>query len=180
MRFQVQIAFAALLATLPAAPLSTQERDGPAGPTRAELRRQQEMARRVPVTIALVDELPAPDSVPTVILRRANTSPHDVILLRRNDANGGQLAAAVLHLLVLRDRSGDTARVNATYRLPAARQAPRAWQRTEEVRTGRVVARLRRAEPSEVPGVGRVRATEIYLPSAAMRDEARRAARPGL
>src|SRR5690349_15185752 len=38
-----------------------------AGPSIDRLRREQEMARRVPVTIALSDQLPAPDSVPALI-----------------------------------------------------------------------------------------------------------------
>ena len=146
----------------------------PDGPTIAELRRRQEMERRVPVTVALVDVLPAPDSVPVLILRRPDLSPHDVILLRRSTADGRQLAAAVLHLMLLRERAGDTASVSGTFRLPAARRGPRAWERSEEVRTTRVIARLRSTRTREVPGVGLARATEVHLPSRAMRDAARR------
>lgn len=149
----------------------------PGGPTTQALAREREMARRVPVTVALVAALPAPDSVPAVILRRRDVSPHDVILLRRDRADGARLAAAVLHLLVLRDRTGDTASVSSTVRLPTARTSPRAWERTEQVRTARVVGRLRQAVPRNVPGVGTVPATEIYLPSRRMREEARKAAR---
>jgi hypothetical protein len=46
----------------------------PGGPTTQALAREREMARRVPVTVALVAALPAPDSVPAVILRRRDVS----------------------------------------------------------------------------------------------------------
>ena len=165
---------AALAAALHSSPVQGQEGPAAGGPTIAELRKREEMARRVPVTVALVDVLPAPDSVPAVILRRAQDSPRDVILLRRHAASGAHLAAAVLHLMIVRERSGDTSAVNTTYRLPTARRGPRAWENTEQLRTQAVVARLRRVEPREVAGVGIVPATEIYLPSQAMREAARR------
>lgn len=151
-----------------------------AGPTLAELRRQQEMARRVPVTVALVDQLPAgTGDVPAVVLRRVSTSPHDVILLRRSDATGAQLSGAILHLMILRERNGDTATANGIFRLPTAARGPKAWEHTEQVQTGRIVAQLRTAGLQDVPGVGRVRARAVYLPSKAMRDAARRRGRTG-
>lgn len=151
--------------------------DRPAGPTRAALQRQLEIARRVPVTIALVDQLPAGSGdAPAVLLRRTRTSPHDVLLLRRDQASGSALAAAVLHLLIVRERTGDTARADGVFRMPTAR-GTRIWERTEQVRAGRIVAHLRHAEPRDIPAVGRVPAKEIYLPSSAMRDAARQHAR---
>lgn len=141
-----------------------------AGPTLTELRRQHEVARRVPVTIALSDQLDAPDSVPALIFRRGATAPHDVILLRRR-ATPGQLAAAVLRLMVIRDRMGDTARTAAAFRLPNSHRMPRGGT---ELQAGRTLARLRGLPPQDVPGVGRVPAVEVYLPSRAMREEARR------
>jgi hypothetical protein len=143
------------------------------GPTLNRVHREEEMARRVPVTIALVSQLPAPDSVPVVILRRASTAPRDVILLRRDAATAGQLASAVLHLMVLRDRMGDTARVDAAFRLPTAYRAPMPWRQTEEVQATRTLGRLRRSEAQDVPGVGRVAAVQVYLPSRSMREYAR-------
>ena len=148
------------------------------GPTIAELRRQEEMARRIPVTIALVDQLPAgTGNAPAVVLRRAKPAPFDVILLRRSDASGTQLAGAIFHLMIMRDRSGDTATADAMFRLPTATRGPKAWEQTEQVQTGRIVAQLRSAEVQDVPGVGRVRAKAVYLPSKAMRDNARRRGR---
>src|SRR5215212_4965901 len=83
-----------------------------AGPTRDAAHIDAEKARRVPVTVVLVSTLDAPDSIPAMILRRTSTDPRDVILLRRDRANGEQLAAAVLRLMIIRDRTGDTASVN--------------------------------------------------------------------
>jgi hypothetical protein len=143
------------------------------GPTLDQLRRQQEIARRVPVTIALSDQLPAADSVSAVILRRGATAPRDVILIRPR-ATPGQLAAAVLRLMIIRDRMGDTARTDAAFRLPNAHRMPKGAAQREELQAGRTLARLRGAPPQDVPGVGRVPALEVYLPSRAMREEARR------
>lgn len=155
-----------------------QTESAPAGPTRRALRHQLEVARRVPVTIALVDQFPArTGNVPGVILRRTGTTPHDVILLRNADATGAQLAGAILHLMVVRERGGDSARVAGTFRLPTASRGPRAWERTELVHAERIVGRLRHAAVQDIPGVGRVRATEIYLPSRSMRVAARQQAR---
>ncbi|HEX8830312.1 MAG TPA: hypothetical protein VF705_04055, partial [Longimicrobium sp.] len=144
-----------------------------AGPTMDQLRRQQEVARRVPVTIALWDQLPAPDSVPAVILRRGTAAPRDVIALRRR-ATPGQLAAAVMRLMVIRDRMGDTAHADVLFRLPNAHGMPKGKGRREELQAGRTLARLRAAPAQVVSGVGRVPALEVYLPSRAMREEARR------
>ncbi len=143
------------------------------GPTMDQFRRQQEVTRRVPVTIALWDQLPAPDSVPAVILRRGTSAPRDVILLRHR-ATPGQLAAAVMRLMIIRDRMGDTARADAAFRLPNAHRMPKGKGQREVLQAGRTLARLRGSQPQDVPGVGRVPAVEVYLPSRAMREEARR------
>ena len=100
-----------------------------------------------------------------------------MILLRRTDANGVQLAGAIFHLMLLRERMGDTATANGVFRMPTAQRGPRAWEHTEQVRTGRIVAQLRRAELREIPGVGRVQAYEVFLPSKSMREAARQSGR---
>ena len=134
-----------------------------------------ERLRRVSVTIVLVDTLPTGNDLPAAILRRKDRSPRDVILLRRDGATGAHLSAAIFQLMIMRDRAGDTASSNAMFRLPRAKGSPKAWERTEQVRADRALARLRRSSPREIPGVGRVRAIDLYLPSRAMRDDARRA-----
>jgi hypothetical protein len=121
---------------------------------------------RVPVTIALVERL-ADANAATMILRRADIAPYDVILLRSN-ASGKELSKAVLDLLAIRGIAGDTARSTATVRIRPQ------WNTVG--RTGpelpwahRVVADLQRAEPRSIPGIGTVRAVEIWLPPARRR-----------
>ncbi len=135
-------------------------------PLSAQAAKQQEIARRVPVTVALTNQMPYRDA-PAVILRRATAVPHDVILLRRNGASGAQLSAAVFQLLVLRERDGDTASTDGVYRVIAP-QGPAAWRGSEERTAGRTVSRLFSAPAREISGVGIVAATELYLPSRQM------------
>jgi len=111
---------------------------------------------RVAVTVALVDQLP--DSV--VILRRRNVEPLDVILLQ-SAADARQLSSAVYDLLTVRQVSGDTADAPSRMRVRARqRTTPRPvlpW-------AARVMAHLRQAEPRQIPGIGTVRAVQIWLP----------------
>ena len=122
---------------------------------------QQAERGRVPVTIALVDALPRPDA-PFLILRRVETTPHDVIVLPPG-ADAAHLSEAVYSLLVARQQGGDRAARAATLRLRPRTQAPRqgrpvlAW-------APRVLADLHVAQPQRVPGVGSVRAVEVWLP----------------
>ncbi|SOD03031.1 hypothetical protein SAMN05216486_10748 [bacterium JGI 053] len=123
---------------------------------------QQAAARqptRVPVTLVLVDQLPASDGAFRVERRRVE--PRDVILLR-SDASRDQLADAIRTLLAIRQMDGDSAsRLGAMRMRPhqthAGPHRPFPW-------SGRVLADLRRAEPQDVAGVGRVRAVRIWLP----------------
>lgn len=115
---------------------------------------------RVPVTIALVEQLPHPDA-PFVILRRVDEAEHDVILLPA-DADAQQLSLAVQALLTARSVAGDTAESPATIRVRprsgdagAHRQFP--W-------IARVHGDLRRAAHRQIPGVGSARAVVIWLP----------------
>ncbi len=115
---------------------------------------------RVPVTIALVERLPQPDA-PFVILRNAETAPHDVILLPA-DADARQLSIAVQALLTARAVGGDTAATTATLRVrPRGRPSNTHRQFPWVVR---VLADLRRTTLRSVPGVGIARAVVIWLP----------------
>lgn len=102
--------------------------------------------------------------------------PQDVLVLRSAAANGERLAAAVLNLVAIRHRTGDTAGV---FRMREDR-VPRGRLKREVLTAGRVVARLRATAPSAVPGVGQTRATEIYLPSRGMRDQLKASGRFGI
>jgi hypothetical protein len=115
---------------------------------------------RVPVTIALVEELPYAGA-PFVILRRVNEVEHDVILLPA-DADAQQLSLAVQALLTARSVAGDTAESPATIRVRprsgeagAHRQFP--W-------IARVHGDLQRAAHRPIRGVGNARAVVIWLP----------------
>lgn len=120
---------------------------------------------RVPVTVALVDSLPM-DDPGYRILRRAGGTPRDVILLR-SAADGAIFSEAVRSLAVIRAVTGDTADASAFVRAhPSAGEPARTrvlpWAE-------RVLNDLRSANPRVVPGVGRVRAVEFWLPAQSSR-----------
>jgi hypothetical protein len=135
----------------------------------AQTRRDVESARRVPVTVALVDSLPG-SGVEALILRRPDVQPHDVILLRSASADGTALATAALQLLLIRDRTGDVPTAASTFRIREGSRGSRALER-EIFSATRIVDRLRTKQPRPVPGLPAVRATDIYLPSQVMRNE---------
>jgi hypothetical protein len=114
---------------------------------------------RVPVTIALVEQLPHPDA-PFVILRRVNEAEHDVILLPA-DADARQLSLAVQALLTARSVAGDTADSPATIRV-RPRSGARAHRPVPWI--ARVHGDLQRAAHRPIRGVGNARAVVIWLP----------------
>jgi hypothetical protein len=129
----------------------------------------REIARRVPVTVVLADSFPYSGAT-AAIVRRPRTQPHDVILLSPS-SSGAALAAAVMQLLIIRERDGDVPVAPSLFRV---REGARAGHLLEpEMATAiSIVDRLRTKPKRSLPGVtGRVRTTEIYLPSRAMRDE---------
>lgn len=114
---------------------------------------------RVPLTVALVSELPRPGAA-YEIQRRTTGSDRDVVLLL-NSATPEQLSDAVRGMLTARQAGGDTATEAGTFRVRPHDGAARAalpW-------ANRVLADLRAAHVRDVPGVGRVRAVRIWLPS---------------
>jgi len=121
---------------------------------------ERRVSRRVPVTVALVTEMPQPGA-PFLVQRRPGVTPHDVILLP-DSVTASQLSEAVRVLLLARERGGDTAGTAVTLRLRPHQAHPGPpltfpWAH-------RVIADLRRAERRTVPAVGNVRAVEIWLP----------------
>jgi hypothetical protein len=115
---------------------------------------------RVPVTIALVEELPHPGA-PFVILRRVGGADHDVILLPA-DASVEQLSLAVQALLTARSAAGDTAERPATIRVRPRSGDTRPHRQFPWI--ARVHGDLRRAASRPVQGVGNARAVVIWLP----------------
>jgi hypothetical protein len=129
--------------------------------------RQREIARRVAVTIVLVDSLPVANAR-AVIVRRLNVRPHDVIVLQSSSATGGELAGAIADLLAIREKLGDTAAVDGVFRVSSL-GGPTAWEKTEQRTLDAIVARLRVASPQPIDGFGVVPAAEVYLAGREMR-----------
>ena len=121
---------------------------------------QQIMPARVPVTLVMVNELPAADGA--FRIERRTAQPGDVIFVRA-DATKDQLSDAVRSLLVVRQVAGDIPTQAATMRM-RPRQTHAAFTRREFPWMPRVLADLRRAEPRDVPGLGHARALQIWLP----------------
>jgi hypothetical protein len=112
---------------------------------------------RMPVMVALVERLPYPDA-PFLILRQATGG--DYILLPA-DADAALLTDAVNALLLARQQGGDRATADAVLRMRAPERVrgarPLPW-------IARVLADLRNAPRSAVPGVGLASAVRIWLP----------------
>ena len=117
---------------------------------------------RVPVTIALVDELPAP-GVGAVIVRNATQPPRgDIILMTPNSASARQLSAALATLLITWEADGRSPHRDATIKV-VNRRGPAAWFDTEERRAESVVRRLRRAPARRVGPLGQVPAVSVQV-----------------
>ena len=137
----------------------------------AEARKWAAIAKRVPVTLILVDSLDAPSNIPALLIRApARGAPGDTIVLR-GSATAADLSAAVLHLMIMRDRAGDTAATSATFRVPASNGAARLGGMPN---ANVVLERLKASTPQPSARHGSIRTREIYLPGKAMRDAARR------
>jgi hypothetical protein len=116
---------------------------------------------RVPVTIIQVERVEQ-GSAPFVVQRRRDVAPHDVILLRAG-ANPSELSDAIRTLLMVRAANVDMPLASGSFRArPQGGQqqrlrAPLPW-------VGRVLSDLHNVEAREVPGHGRAKAVEIWLP----------------
>jgi hypothetical protein len=114
---------------------------------------------RTPALVALSPDLLGADT-PFRLARFGGSSPRDVILLAP-DADASVLTQAVEALMVVRRESGDPGSgVNASFRTRQPQQRPRVlpW-------AARVLRDVRSAAPREVPGVGRIRGVQIWLPA---------------
>lgn len=115
---------------------------------------------RVPVTLSLVDTLPA--ETPFRILRRAEMDPHDVIVLRRG-ADSVALSEAVDQLVLMRQAQGDTAETTGLMRVRVT-SAPQRLGRRVLPWARRVMDDLHRAPERVIAGVGTAPAVVIWLP----------------
>ena len=135
-------------------------------PSGAELVAQQTAGNprrptRVPVVLALADTLTG--DAPFRILRRADVTPHDVILFRAG-ADSAALSAAVHDLLAIRRVQGDTTRSGTG--AMRVRQPGRAAARDVRMLpwARRVMNDLHHADRQVIPGVGSVPSVQIWLP----------------
>ncbi len=137
---------------------------------------QAELAKRVPVTVAIPDSFAFQDGGP-VLLRRAGSEPFDVLVLPAAGASPTLLLQALFGVAAVREFAGDTAKVDGLFRAtPAApRQSafPTAEQRVAEF----TLIRLLKSKPRWVRGVGMARTVEVYLPSRGARGAMAQAAK---
>lgn len=112
---------------------------------------------RVPATILLVHTTDHGDAA-WVILRRPESEPHDVILLRAETADAMRLTAAVVALQAARIRDGDVpTRPLVARRGPVTEQVrPLPWAQA-------ALEYLKRGEIREIRGVGKYPALEVWL-----------------
>ncbi|HEX8320050.1 hypothetical protein [Longimicrobium sp.] len=112
---------------------------------------------RVPALVAISPELQGAET-PFRLERFGGRSPQDVILLAP-DADAATLTQAVEALMAVRRATGDAASGSATFRVQQA-QRPRVlpW-------AARVLQDVRGAAPRAIPGIGRLRAVQIWLPA---------------
>jgi hypothetical protein len=138
-----------------------------ADPLHAQQQATPAAAHPAPATVALVDDLPLPfQRYEAVVLLRPQGT--DVILLSREVANGELLDAAVRTLLHARQTTrlprsaADGAGEVALGVHPSPSNA--AWAERHLPHARRVIERLQRETPRDIPAVGHVPAITIHLP----------------
>jgi hypothetical protein len=128
-----------------------------------------------PATVALVDQLPPlPKEYAAVILRRADGTQHDMILLPRATATAEVLDAATRVLLRVRQREGQRQRPTTrdgrpvrTLTIGVRPSTPSAaWAERELPRARKLLAQLRGAPIRSIPGVvGTAQAVYFFPPN---------------
>lgn len=122
-----------------------------------------DMEGRVPVTVALVGEIDHPTAA-AMIVRRADGTPRDVILLPSRSATPERLSSALVTLLVARKLMGDLPERDVT--LPVLKESGAgAWRGRTMKDIASVLLRLRGMEPAILSGVGMVPHLAIWLPA---------------
>lgn len=130
-------------------------------PWTADAQRAHPQGRRVAAWVAIGSN-PVLGREPLLVMRGAGPGRADVLVVGPG-ATASQLSDAVRTLLTSRSVDGDTASRLGTFRMRThqangASRTPFPW-------TSRVLADVRAAPLRELPGVGRVRAVRIWLPS---------------
>lgn len=112
---------------------------------------------RIPVTVSMVDALPAAQA-PFALLRRSTADGGDVIIIPAG-ADANLLSDAVRALLTVRRHEGDQASRSGMLRVTA-----RTSRRPELPWAARVLGDVRRTPPQVLVGVGTTRSVTIWLP----------------
>lgn len=131
--------------------------------------RESDVGPRVPVTIALTERVPGSSRF---VVRRLPGATHRDVIMLRPDATAAELTEAVNAMLTARRAEGDVPSVNRTVRVRP--QGANRGQRKDFPWGAKVLADVREASPSEVRGLGKVRAIQIWLPRQSQNRAARR------
>ena len=133
---------------------------------------EAEMARRVPVVVAVVDSFPY-GQARAVIVRRTQGDERDVIVIPRENATGEQLSAAMVLLLAQRELDGDSAATNKLTRVSGA-TGPRNWIGRETKQNQAFIDRILTGPSRVVQGIGRAKTDRLYLLPHAFQGKVRR------
>lgn len=116
----------------------------------------------IPIGIGLVDEFPH-QGADAVLIRRTESSPHDVILLKADAATPDLLVQAIFTLYAAHRVGYVCPRQDRTIRVTARSGAPPPmWSDGDLERLGKVLPLLER-EPKQVREFGVVRWREIWI-----------------
>jgi len=120
----------------------------------------RQMRSRVPARVFVTDSFPYPGNA--VVLRRRDTSPQDVILMRSGAAQASDLSEAVRTLLEIRAVAGDSAAVDGMFR---SRSTSATRTHTLLPWAERVLRDASAQKPDRVDHVGHGRSITIWLPA---------------
>jgi hypothetical protein len=120
-------------------------------------------ASRVVTRVALVDDLPS-TRADAIILRRPDLDPSNIILLRKAEATGEQLVAAVSYLRRLWEERGVAPAEPMRLAVRRNRIATTTTEETEHAQGW--IERIRASTPRRVPGLGKVSTAVIPLRAA--------------
>jgi len=123
---------------------------------------EQPTTSRVPVTVAVVDHLPDPN-IPFSVQRRSR-APHNMILLG-SKSTARDLSAAISQYLLAHQAMADGISVPAETGIRIRGHGTPSVSTSEIPWAERVFNDLKRADQVEIPGLGRVAALVIWLPS---------------
>ena len=135
---------------------------------RADAQGNPLLARRLPVTVALVDHNRFGGA--NVLVRRVGSAYPNVIVLAAGNATPKQFMSAAIVMTALMERDGDVAPRDVVVAVPDSAGGPQKGLAA----SARVLQRLRAASEVNIPGVGKARTVVIYLADATERQRLRR------